>query len=116
VNRRGKPVGKPALTGFTLEFSRPMSASASNAADYQLEAVRAKAAGKNRVERLKPVGTTVSYDTSSNTVTVIVAGKQSFSKGGVLTVNTAVASAAGKSLAGNSAFEISPGGKTISPA
>ena len=58
----------------------------------------------------------MSYDTSSNTVTVNLAGKHAFSKGGVLTVNTAVASAAGKSLGGNSTFTIAPGGKAIGPA
>ena len=104
------------LTGFTLEFSRPMSASVVNAADYQLEAAQAKAAGKHSALRLKAVGTTVTYDTSSNTVTVDIAGKQPFAKGGVLAVNTAVSSAAGKSLTGNNAFTISPGGKTIGPA
>jgi ELWxxDGT repeat protein len=115
LNKRGKPVGKAVLTGFALEFSRPMSASVLNAADYQLEEVR-KVGGRSKLAKVKPVGLTVSYDTSSSTVTVEIAGKQPFAKGGVLTVNTAVASAAGKSLAGNSAFTISPGGKTIGPA
>jgi hypothetical protein len=58
----------------------------------------------------------VSYDTSSNTATVNVAGKHSFPKGGVLAINTAVASAAGKSLAGSTTFAISKGGKDIGPA
>jgi hypothetical protein len=116
VNKRGKLVGKSVLTGFALEFSRPMSASVLNAANYQLEAARSKAAGKHSAARLKAVATTETYDTSNNTVTVNIAGNQPFAKGGVLAVNTAVASAAGKSLTGNSAFTISPGGKTIAPA
>ena len=74
------------------------------------------AAGKSKLEHLRGVGLTVSYDTSSNTVTVNFAGKHSFPKGGVLAVNTAVASAAGKSLGGSSTFAISPGGKNIGPA
>ena len=93
-----------------------MAASVANAADYQLEEVRAKAAGKSKLEHLRAVGLTVSYDTSSNTVTVNLAGKHSFPKGGVLAVNTAVASAAGKSLGGSSTFTISPEGKIIGPA
>jgi ELWxxDGT repeat protein len=116
VNKRGKPMGKAVLTGFALEFSGPMAASVLNAADYQLEEVRANAAGKNKLVRLSGVGLTVSYDTSSNTATVNLAGKHSFLKGGVLAVNTAVASAAGKSLGGSSTFAISPGGKNIGPA
>ena len=116
MNERGKPVGKSVLTGFTLEFSRPMSASVLNAANYQLEEARSKAAGKHSAARLKAVGTTETYDTSNNTVTVNIAGNQRFAKGGVLTVNPAVASVAGKSLGGSHTFTISPRGKTIAPA
>jgi hypothetical protein len=104
------------LTGFALEFSRPMAASVLNATEYQLEEVQAKAAGKSKAVHLKAVGLTVSYDTSSNTATVSVAGKHAFPKGGVLAVNTAVASAAGKSLGGSSTFVIAKGGKSIGPA
>ena len=107
VNKHGKPVGKAVLKGFSLEFSRPMATSVLNAADYQLEEVRAKAAGKSKLVHLRAVGLTVSYDTSSNTATINVAGKHSFPKGGVLAVNTAVASAAGKPLGGSSTFAIS---------
>jgi ELWxxDGT repeat protein len=116
VNKRGKPVGRAVLAGFTLEFSRPMSASVLNFADYQLEEVRAKATGRTKLAEFKPVGLTVSYDTSSNTVTVGLAGKHAFAKGGVLAVNTALASTAGKSLGGNTTFAISAGAKSITPA
>jgi hypothetical protein len=109
-------VGKPVLTGFTLEFSRPMAPGAANAAEYQLDKVRVKSAGKSKVEHLSGVGFTVSYDTSNNTVTVDVAGGQTLPKGGVLTVSTAVASATGGSLGGSNTFAISPGGKNIGPA
>jgi hypothetical protein len=93
-----------------------MASSVANAADYQLEEVRAKRAGKSKLAHLSAVGLTVSYDTSSHTVTVNLVGKQSFPKGGVLAVNTAIASATGKSLGGSSAFAISPRGKMIGPA
>jgi ELWxxDGT repeat protein len=116
VNKRGKPMGKAVLTGFALEFSGPMGSSVLNAAHYQLEEVRANAAGKSKLVHLSGVGLTVSYDTSSNTATVNVAGKHSFPKGGTLAVNTAVASAAGNSLGGSSTFAISKGGKSIGPA
>ena len=83
-----------------------MASSASNAADYQLAMVRAKA-GKSTVEKLRAVGLTVTYDTSTNTATVNLAGKQSFPKGGVLTVSTAIASATGTRLTGSSTFTVS---------
>jgi ELWxxDGT repeat protein len=114
TNKKGKPIGKAVLAGFALQFSRPMSASAANAADYQLAEVRGKGAGKNKAAHLTPVGITVSYDAASETVTLDVAGKHSFSKGGVLAVNTAITSALGKSLGGASTFVISPRGKNIS--
>jgi ELWxxDGT repeat protein len=116
TNRRGKPVGKAVLTGFTLEFSRAMASSAANAADYQLEEVRAKKAGKSKVVETTAVGITVSYNAANDTAIVNLASGQSFAKGGELTVSTAVASATGTSLGGTRTFAISPGGKIISPA
>jgi hypothetical protein len=108
-------VGKPVLAGFALQFSRPMASSTGNAALYQLEKVQAKA-GKHKLEKLRAVGLTVTYDTSTNTATVQLAGKQSFRKGGVLTVSTQIASAAGTRLSGSSTFTVWPGGKNIGPA
>jgi hypothetical protein len=104
------------LTGFTLEFSRAMASSAANAADYQLEEVRAKKAGKSKVVETTAVGITVSYNAANDTAIVNLASGQSFAKGGELTVSTAVASATGTSLGGTRTFAISPGGKIISPA
>jgi hypothetical protein len=103
------------LKGFALQFSRPMASSVANAVEYQLEEVRAKANVRSKLEHMRGVGLTVSYEASSNTVTVNLAGKHSFPKGGVLAVNTAVASAAGESLGGSSTFAISKGGKNIGP-
>jgi hypothetical protein len=92
-----------------------MASSAGNAANYQLEVVQAKA-GKHKLEKLRAVGLTVSYDASTDTATVDLAGKQSFAKGGVLTVSAAIASAAGTSLAGSNTFAIASGGRNIGPA
>ena len=109
-------MGKPVLTGFAIEFSRPMAATTANDGFYQFENMRAKAHGKNSVAHMSALGITVSYDASNNTATVHVAGKQSFPKGGILMVSTSVASAAGASLSGTSTFAIGAGGKTIYPA
>jgi hypothetical protein len=116
INKRGKPVGKPVLAGFTLEFSRPMGASAGNPDSYQVETVRARTHGKSNIEQVSGVGITVSYDAANDVVTVSTAGKQSFPKGGILVVSTSVASAGGATLAGTSTFTIATGGKAINPA
>jgi hypothetical protein len=104
------------LTGFTLKFSGAMASGAGNAADYELEEVRARKAGKSKAEHMTAVGIAVSYDAANDTVAVNLASGQSFAKGGVLSVSTAVASATGTSLGGSFTFAISPGGKIIGPA
>ena len=58
-----------------------MAPGVANTAEYQLDKVRVKSAGKSKVEHLSGVGFTVSYDTSNNTVTVDVAGGQTLPKG-----------------------------------
>ena len=43
LNKKGKPIGKAVLTGFTLEFNMPLDAAAvSNTGNYQLETVTIK--------------------------------------------------------------------------
>ena len=56
INKRGRPVGKPVLTGFAIEFSRPMAATTANDGFYQFENMRAKAHGKNSVAHMMPSG------------------------------------------------------------
>ena len=114
TNRKGKPVGKPVLLGFTLEFSRPMGTSAGDSVDYGLERIVAKAT-KKKAAKLRNVAFTVAYSRSNNTVTVNIAGNQTFPNGGLLDVSDAVASALGATLAGTDAFAIGRGGKTIEP-
>ena len=112
LNKRGKPTGRPELAGFSLEFSRPMAPSAGNSANYEVDQVLAKGT-RGKLEKLGGVSFTVTYNTSTNTATVNLASGQTFPRGGVLTVSTAVAGAAGESLAGNHAFTITKGGKVI---
>jgi hypothetical protein len=90
-----------------------MAQSAGNAANYELEKVRAKTAARSKVAQLTGVGFTVSYSTSNDTVTINLAGQQTFPKGGVLVVSTAVASATGRSLGQSDTLAISTGGKNI---
>ncbi len=83
TNKKGKPAGKPVLQGFTLEFSRPMGTSAGDSLDFSLEKIVAKAT-KKKPAKLRNVGFTVAYSPFDNTVTVNVAGKQTFPTGGLL--------------------------------
>ncbi len=114
TNKKGKPVGKAVLQGFTLEFSRPMGSGAGDAADYSLGMVVSKAR-KKKPARMSPVGITVAYTPSSDAVTVNIAGNQTFANGGLLVVSDAVSSSDGAPLSGSKSFSIGKGGKTIGP-
>jgi hypothetical protein len=114
TNKKGKPAGKPVLQGFTLEFSRAMGTSAGDSLDFSLEKIVAKAT-KKKPAKLRNVGFTVAYSPSDNTVTVNVAGKQTFPTGGLLEVSDAVSSADGVTLGGDHAFAIGKRAKSISP-
>ena len=114
LNRKGKPVGKPVLQGFTLKFSRPMGSGLGDAGEYNLERFASKATHK-RSARLTPVGFTVQYSPADETVTLNLAGNQNFADGGLLVVSNAVASSDGATLSGNNTFSIGKGGKTIGP-
>ena len=114
TNKKGKPAGKPVLQGFTLEFSRPMGTTAGDSLDYSLERIVAEAT-KKKPAKLRNVGFTVAYSPPGDTVTVNVAGNQTFPSGGLLTVSDAVASADGVTLSGSHAFAIGKRGKSISP-
>jgi type VI protein secretion system component Hcp len=114
TNKKGKPVGKAVLQGFTLQFSRPMGSGAGDVADYSLEMIVSKAT-KKKPAGLKLVGLTVTYTPSSDTATVNIAGNQSFTNGGLLVVSDAVSSSDGAPLGGSKSFSIGKGGKTIGP-
>jgi hypothetical protein len=114
LNRKGQPVGKPALQGFALQFSRPMGSGVGDAGNYLLERVASKATYK-RPAKLVPVGFTVAYSPSSDTINVNVAGNQAFASGGLLVVSNALASSDGATLSGSKSFSIGKGGKSIGP-
>ena len=106
LNRRGKPEGKPVLTGFELEFSAAMNpATAGNASNYQLGWTSTKRVKKKVVTILHPIAFRVQYRDSNDSVSLLLSGKGAFTKGGQLTVIAAppggVSSAAGVLLDGN---------------
>ncbi len=117
LNTKDKPIGAAVLTGFTLEFNRPLgAAAASNPGNYQLDTVTIKKVNKRLVRVLNPITRfTVLYTPGSDSVTLKLASIQSFPKGGQLTVLPGVTSGSGSVLKGTTVFAITPGGKEIEP-
>ncbi len=120
----GKPIGKPALTGYTIVFSTAMDQSAlmnHNSFEVDLlskiKTVVTKVGRKKvstKVPVYKPLGFSVS-NVTSNSVTVTLAGKQTFPKGGKITVfAAAVDDTSNVFLAQNGVWSIGAGGKRIS--
>ena len=106
LNKRGKPTGRPVLSGFELEFSAAMNAAtAGNASNYRLGWTSTKRVKKRVVTVLHPVAFRVQYSDSNDSVSLLLSGKQAFAQGGHIAVIAAppngVSSAAGVLLDGN---------------
>ncbi len=91
TDKKGKPVGKPVIVGFALDFSTAMDRStAGRAADYRVDSAvpnRAVPFGNTkRTTVLRPVRFTAAYNQSTNSVTLTVKGKPTFAKGGQIKV------------------------------
>ncbi len=117
-NKKGKPVGKAVLQGFTLDFSTAMNAaSAESTGNYRMTATSTKHAKKKTIPPPTPVAFTAAYNAATNSVTLTLAGKQAFAKGGQITVSySAVTSVSGVSLDSSDAtFTIQPKGTSVTP-
>ena len=121
TNKKGKPVGKAVLTGFSLTFSEPLNqANATDRLDYQLANVTTKKVRKKTTTILKPITSfTVSYSAATDSVNLTLVGTQAFATGGKLTVvgtpPNGVSGASGAPLAGTNVFAISKKGNSITP-
>ena len=117
LNKRGKPIGKPVLSGFMLDFGVPLTpASVSNTGIFQLDTVTTKRVKRKLVTILHPIKKfTVLYVASSNAIEIKLGSAQAFPTGGRLTVLGGVTTASGSTLSGPAVFTISKGGKRISP-
>ena len=121
TNKKGKPTGKPILTGFDLTFSAPLNAaSATSTVNYQLDTVTTKKVKKKVTTILHPITKfTVSYSAASDSVDLNLIGTQTFPTGGKLTVVNrppgGVSGATGAPLGGTTVFAISKTGRTITP-
>ncbi len=117
LNKKGKPIGKAVLTGFTLEFNTPLLASAvSNPGNYEVDTVTIKKVKKSLDRLVHPIkGFTVTETPATNSVTIKLAGTQSFPTGGQITVLPGVTDNFNAVLSGPTVFKITPGGKKVEP-
>ncbi len=123
VNKRGKKIGKPTLSGYTITFSTAMDQTAlSKGGSYEIDLVTKIKTTITKVARKKiktqvPVYKKIAFrvtNVTSDSVTLTLAGKQTFPKGGRLTVfASSVDSTSQIFLARNAVLPISPKGKTI---
>ncbi len=121
TNKKGKPVGKPMIVGFALEYSTAMNpATAGLATNYQVDATAKKRVKRKEVTLLKPVAFAAAYDAATHTVTLTIQGKQTFAKGGQVSVHASPSGATDTSGvpldASDTAFTIAPRAKGIAPA
>ena len=86
--KRGRPAGKPVLTGFILDFGVPLNSNAaSNPANYQVDTVTSKKVKKVVEHILRPIANfNVTYTAASDAVTIAFTGKESFPTGGQIMV------------------------------
>ena len=123
-NNKGKPIGKPVVTGYTITFSTAMDRDGAigthGSYEIDVKSIQTKVVTKGRkkvrtkVTVLTPIGFNVSRVTS-NSVTLSLAGTQKFPKGGQITVFAGgVDNASGVFMAQNGILPISTGGKSIS--
>jgi hypothetical protein len=117
LNERRKPTGKAVLTGFTLDFSMPLSGpSVLDPENYALDTVALKKGKKHPNRVLHPIKSfTVTYTPTTNSVTLVLAATQSFPTGGQITVLSGVTADSGSLLTGITVFKITPGGKKLEP-
>ena len=115
LNKKGKPVGKATLSGFTLDFGVALNAGAAgNAGNYQVDTITTKKIKKKTVQSLHPIKNfTVTYVAASDAVQITFGTSEKFPTGGQLTVLSGVTTASGDTLSGNAVFTIAKGGKSI---
>ncbi len=114
LNKKGKPTGKAGLTGFTLDFGVALDASATNAADYQVDAATTRKVKGKKLTILHPITNfAVSYLPASNSVQLTLGSRQAFPTGGQITILGGLTTASGGELAGQAVFTIAKGGKSV---
>jgi hypothetical protein len=119
TNKKGKPIGRPVLSGFVFDFSDPLNpSSATNGGNYQVDTITTKRVKKQTRRILHPITSfSVAYSAVSDSVTLTFPVQQTFKTGGQITVvagpPSGVVGASGAALAGSTVFMISPRGQSI---
>ena len=73
--KKGKPVGKPILVGYMLDFSAPLNAAAVSRANFQAATMSTKKVKKKVTHILKPISNfTVSYVAANDAVDIKFSG------------------------------------------
>ncbi len=117
LNRHGKPIGLPVLTGFTLDYSANLGAAAADPANYELATVSLKKVKKTIEHVIHPLNQfTVNYSSASDSVTLNLTHSTNFPEGGQIAVLYGVTSGSGDTLVGSTVFDISKGAKRVLPA
>ena len=120
INKKGKPIGRPVLSGFVFDFSDPLNpSSATNGGNYQVDTITTKRVKKQTRRILHPITSfSVAYNAANDSVTLTFAGKQTFRTGGQITVvggpPSGITGVSGAALAGSKAFTISPRARALS--
>jgi Bacterial Ig-like domain (group 3) len=109
--------GKSVVTGFSFNFSQALNtASATNPAIYEIDAVVIEKVKKKQARVLHPLTNfTVAYHPDGNTVTLDFTKAEKFANGGQITVLNGVTAGSGLSLSGTTVFRITAGGRRIVP-
>lgn len=118
LNKKGKKIGKPVLSGYQITFSEPMdAASLGNSANYVVAVKKIK---KQRNRGKVTVLSRISFrltNVSTDSVTVSLNGKQTFPQGGQITVSASspagIASSSHVFLIHDETLAIAPKGKRI---
>jgi hypothetical protein len=116
TNKKGRPVGRRTLAGFEFDFNEAMNpATVGNPGSYQLGTFVTKRVKRKVVRVLQTMGFSVSYNGSNNSVRLLVPGRQTFPKGGQITLfATGISSSGGTALPANAVFIVSANANSIS--
>jgi MBG domain-containing protein len=117
LKKNGKPAAIATLTGFRLQFNIALaSAGAANPASYQIDIVKTKKVRKKIVKVLQPFeGFTVTNNPGTESVTINLAGTQSFPNGGQIKILPGITNGSDSVLSGITTLTITPGAKKVRP-
>ncbi len=119
TNKKGKPLGKPALIGFTFHFNTPLDgSSASNSNNYVIDEITLKGQNKKVQRVLHPItGFSAASSAAGDAVTLTFAGTPTFSTGGQITLiggpGGGIVGQSGAALTGSTVFAIAADGRKI---